>query len=381
MSLATARRSEPRLAPPPRIAYFVHDLNDPAVERRIAAFSAGGAGVAVAGFYRREPVQQVSGARALALHRSHNGRLLMRAMLVLKRLLIPGKLRRHADDAQVLVARTLEMLVLAARYRGDRQALVYECLDIHRVMLRPDLLGRAMRALERRLLKRCALVVTSSPAFASRYFRELQKHRGEVLLVENKVAGAPGSLPAPVSSSPPWRIGWFGMLRCSRSLAMLREIVRRSGGMIEVVIAGIPSHNEFDDFDRDVSDTPGLRYVGPYARADLPRLYGSVHFAWCIDYFEEGANSEWLLPNRLYESIAFGAVPVALAGVECGRWLEREGLGLRIAHGSDAGALLRTLAPEDYLDLQRAVRGFPRGRVAFNDDDHLQLVARLGQCV
>ncbi|HKT85563.1 MAG TPA: hypothetical protein VJQ77_05695 [Novosphingobium sp.] len=380
MSLATARRSEPRLAPPPRIAYFVHDLNDPAVERRIAAFSAGGADVAVAGFYRREPVRQVSGTRALALHRSHNGRLLMRAVLVLRRLLFAGKLRRHADGAQVLVARTLEMLVLAAGRREGRQALVYECLDIHRVMLRRDLLGRAMRALERMLLRRCALVVTSSPAFASHYFRGLQKYRGEVLLVENKVAGSAGSLPAPAPAGPPWRIGWFGMLRCAKSLAILRGIVERSQGMIEVVLAGIPSHNEFDDFEREVRNTPGLSYAGPYSREDLPRLYGSVHFAWCIDYFEEGANSEWLLPNRLYESLAFGAVPIALADVECGRWLEREGLGLRVAHGSDAGAVLGALAAEDFLDLQGAVRALPRGRVAFDDGDHLRLVARLGQC-
>lgn len=379
MNLATARRSEPRLAPAPRIAYFVHDLNDPAVECRVAAFSAGGARVTVAGFYRREAVQRVSGASALPLDRSHNGRLLGRAMLVLRRLLIAGKLRPHADHAQVLVARTLEMLVLASRYRAGRQALVYECLDIHRVMLRRDLLGRAMRALERRLLRRCALVVTSSPAFVDHYFRDLQKYQGEVLLVENKVAGI-AALPAPASPGPPWRIGWFGMLRCAKSLAILREIAARSQGAIEVVIAGIPSHNEFDDFESDVSGTPGLTYLGPYGREDLPRLYGSVHFAWCIDYFEEGANSEWLLPNRLYESLAFGAVPIALAHVECGRWLEREALGLRIGHGGDAGAALHALSPEDYLGLQRAVRGFPRGRVAFNDDDHLQLVARLGEC-
>lgn len=379
MSLATARRSEPRLAAPLRIAYFVHDLNDPAVERRIAGLSAGGAEVAVAGFFRRQGVRQVSGAEALALHRSHNGRLLMRAMLVLRRLIIPGKLRHHANDAQVLVARTLEMLVLAAHHRQGRQTLIYECLDIHRVMLRPDPVGRAMRALERTLLRRCALVVTSSPAFVRHYFRELQNYRGEVLLVENKVAGT-GSLPARTSSGPPWRIGWFGMLRCSKSLAMLSEIVERSKGMVEVVIAGIPSHNELHDFERIVRNTPGLNYVGPYARDDLPRLYGSVHFAWCIDYFEEGANSEWLLPNRLYESLAYGAVPIALAGVECGRWLEREGLGLRVGHGSEAGPALDLLAPEDYSGLQRAVRDFPRGRVAFNDEDHLQLVARLGQC-
>ena len=42
---------------------------------------------------------------------------------------------------------------------------------------------------------------------------------------------------------------------------------------------------------------------------------GDVHFTWAIDFYEAGANSDWLLPNRLYEGGAHGAVPIALAGV------------------------------------------------------------------
>ena len=57
-------------------------------------------------------------------------------------------------------------------------------------------------------------------------------------------------------------------------------------------------------------------------------MYANVHFAWAIDYYEAGANSEWLLPNRLYEGPLHGAVPFALRRTEAGRWLDQRGCGI-----------------------------------------------------
>ena len=97
-----------------------------------------------------------------------------------------------------------------------------------------------------------------------------------------------------------------------------------------MLIAGIPSQAEFPDFAEQVGACPGLRYLGPYTPAQLPELYAEVDYIWAIDYFEEGLNSEWLLPNRLYEGLAHGAVPIALRRVETGRWLARHGVGLLV---------------------------------------------------
>jgi succinoglycan biosynthesis protein ExoL len=44
-----------------------------------------------------------------------------------------------------------------------------------------------------------------------------------------------------------------------------------------------------------------------------------------MDFYETPGNSDWLLPNRLYEGSVYGAVPIALASVESGRWLTRHG--------------------------------------------------------
>ena len=315
-----------------RIAYFVHDLGDAAVVRRVQMLHAGGIEVTVLGFRRGDTAPaRIEGARAIDLGRTGNGQFVQRILAVLRSLARFGAIRRAAAEADVVMARNLEMLVLAARAAGRRR-LIYECLDIHRLLLGSGMASRLIQAIERALLRHVDLIVTSSPRFIADYFHARRGLTTPVLLIENKVP----AFDAPVTPAPaaparaPWVIGWFGMLRCRRSLAMLGDIARQSEGRIEVVIAGIPAENEFPDFAAQLEAMPGVRYVGRYKPADLATLYAGVHFAWAIDYFEEGLNSTWLLPNRLYESICYGAVPIALAPVETGAWLARHGVGLTI---------------------------------------------------
>lgn len=359
------------------IAYLVHDLGDAAVARRVEGLRAGGAQVEVAGFYRRAAPANVAGAPAFPLGRSHDARLGQRVWLVARSLFAPGRLKTLVRRSDIVVARNLEMLAIGAALAHPRQTLVYECLDIHRKLLGQSLASRALRFIERRLLKRTARVIVSSPAFERDYFRALQGWQGPVDLIENKVSAAPES---PIAASPdggPWTIGWFGMLRCRRSLAILSNLVARADGRVRVLVAGIPSTDVFADLPAEIARHPGMEYVGPYRAADLPRLYGRVHFAWCIDYFEEGLNSAWLLPNRLYESLAYGVVPVALAEVETGRWLDQAGVGLRLGQGEALGKALEGMTPEAYADLSAAARALPRERIAFSPDDHRSLVRQL----
>ncbi|MDO8323579.1 MAG: glycosyl transferase family 1, partial [Phenylobacterium sp.] len=63
-----------------KLAYFVHDLNDPAVARRVRMLRAGGAEPVVLGFYRGDaPPDMIAGAEAVDLGRTYDGRLGHRA--------------------------------------------------------------------------------------------------------------------------------------------------------------------------------------------------------------------------------------------------------------------------------------------------------------
>ncbi len=370
-----------------KLAYFVHDLNDPAVLRRVRMLRAGGAQPIVLGFHRGEAApSDLAGAPAIDLGKTYDARLGHRARATAQAAASAGRWRSLLAGAGVVMARSLEMLAVAQSARtlcGLQAPLVYECLDIHRLMVGDGAKSRAMRAVERALLRKASLLIVSSPAFLEAYFKPRQGVGDRLplrtLLLENKVLELdehPPRRPGP-PPGPPWRIGWMGAIRCRKSLAILSDLAARRPDLVDVVIHGRPAYTEFDDFDAEVRRLPNLRFGGAYTAGDLPRLYGETHFSWAIDYMEEGLNSSWLLPNRLYESPRFGAVPVALADVQTGRYLAEGGFGVRLDGPGDLEAFLEGLTPEAYARLRREVEAVPLSAFVADVQDCRRLVAAL----
>lgn len=372
-----------------KLAYFVHDLADPAVRRRVRMLQAGGAEPVVLGFRRTEAAPQaVEGAPAIDLGRTYDARLGHRAKATAIAALTSRRWKPLLAGSQAVVARTLEMLAVASAARqacGLAGPLVYECLDVHRLMLGEGARSRTMRALERALLRRSDLLIVSSPAFLDSYFKPRQGVGRDLavrtLLVENKVLDLGGDAPvrAAPPPGPPWRIAWMGAIRCRKSLDVLTDLARRRPDLVQVAIHGRPAYTEFADFDRQVATAPNVDFGGPYAAEDLPALYGQAHFAWAIDFMEEGQNSSWLLPNRVYEASRFGAVPIALGEVQTGRFLAELGLGLRLGAPGKLEGVLERLTPADYLQLRRGLDAAPAGAFVAGKADCCALVAAIGE--
>jgi hypothetical protein len=177
-------------------------------------------------------------------------------------------------------------------------------------------------------------------------------------------------------AGPPWKLGWFGMLRCQRSFEVLSSLARESDGGLEVIIAGRPSPKEFPDFANLVANMPHVTFTGSYRFDELPTLYGGVHFSWAVDYFEQGLNSSWLLPNRIYESSFFGAVPIASEGVETARWLTDKQIGITLA-GQPEKALrdiIDAMTDQRYQQLFDALQSVPTLDLAETSDSCRQLI-------
>jgi len=320
--------------------------------------------------FRREAAapEAIEGAPAIDLGRTYDARLGHRAAKTALAALGARRLRGPLAGAEVVMARTLEMLAVASAARamsGTRARLVYECLDIHRLMLSRGAKGRALRAAERALMRGADLLVVSSPAFLDAYFEPIQGIGRDLdiptLLIENKVLELQpaATVKATAPPGPPWRIAWMGAIRCARSLNILTDLAARRPDLVEVRIHGRPAHSEFADFDGQVAAAPKVSFGGAYQAHDLPRLYGEAHFAWAIDFMEEGLNSSWLLPNRLYEASRHGAVPIALSGVQTGRYLKDLGIGLRLDRAEDLEAALDRLTPQAHARLRRALEAVP----------------------
>ena len=323
------------------VLYLVHDLTDAAVGRRVAMLEAGGAAVSVAGFRREDRTSPAKlGLNApIDLGVTHDGRFAQRIAAVAGAALALRARLGAVGQPNIIIARHLEMLALADRAAGlfpIRPAIVYESLDIHRLLLGGNVVSRTMRAAERRFARDAQLLLTSSSAFLREYFERYGQIEAPAVLLENKVLDLDGEafpqarLPAPSpTDGEPWKIGWFGALRCVRSLEMLIEATGRLDGRVELILRGRPAYDAIPDFDTLVEAAPYVAFRGKYAYPeDLAAIYGEVHFNWTVDFFEEGLNSEWLLPNRLYEGGRHGVVPIARAGTETGRFLNDRGIGM-----------------------------------------------------
>lgn len=357
----------------PRFLYLVHDLADPAVRRRLMMFQAGGAKVTIAGFRRsQEPVALVEDSAPIELGQTENGNFIQRAVAVAKSTLsIRGKFG-HLTKPDVIIARNLEMLAVAVRLKAFFGSpdikIAYECLDIHRLMLRKDRMGRALRGLEKRLLKNVSIIITSSPAFVRNYFRPLADVTQPIEIVENKHLelvdrSATDGRDAGARSNGPWKIGWFGALRCKRSLEVLSQFTQEQQGKFQIVLRGIPSLDVFPDFHDFVKAQPHMSFEGRYKNPeDLSAIYEDVHFSWVIDLFEAGQNSAWLLPNRLYEGCRFAAVPIAVKNTETAEFLSSMIIGIAMEElsVSELSRVLGTLTSEQYCAHRNAVTALPK---------------------
>jgi succinoglycan biosynthesis protein ExoL len=341
-----------------RIAYFVHELADAAVGKRIRMLTLAGADVALLGFDRDRAGVAAGAPDGIVLGRTQNRKLLRRMFAIwgaIPRALAASRLWRDAD---LIIARNLEMLALvrALTLGRRRPRIVYECLDIHHTMLSRGPVGTLVRGVERLCLGRADLIVTSSPAFERNYFRAVQRYRGRIIVAENKLLPLAAEMaPAPPAQAP-WTMAWCGVLRCRRSFDLLLGVAEALEGRFRIELWGAPALDQIPHFHDALAGNANAAYRGAYKPEDLPGIYSRAHFSWAVDYYEAGGNSDWLLPNRLYESLGFACVPVAAAGVETARWLTSHGVGVVLAAPLEQtlAAFLSKLTPAGYEALRAA---------------------------
>ncbi|MET0273560.1 MAG: hypothetical protein ABW360_11275 [Phenylobacterium sp.] len=161
-----------------KIAYFVHDLADPAVARRVRRLKAGGAQPIVLGF-RRGPTapRDVAGAPVVDLGLTRDARLGHRARAAMMAALNAGRWRGVLAGTEVVMARGLGMLVVAEAARRACKLsanLVYDATSVHPAMLSLRRRAEAMRVLERGLMRRASLLLVTSAAAMEDYFQTVQ---------------------------------------------------------------------------------------------------------------------------------------------------------------------------------------------------------------
>lgn len=336
-----------------RIAYFGHNRRDTAFLRRIQAFL--DAGVDVVTFtFRRDGDPEHPGPpwNSVDLGYVEHARLFERIAVYLRAVATVIRRRRALLDSDVIYARNLDVFAfaafafaLAAPRASRSHAFVYECLDVHEALTKRSRLAALLRWIERRVLDRACLLVVSSPGFVRHYFGPVQGYRGAHCWVENKLyfkagetrpprecpsASAPGAAGATVLT-----IGWIGIVRCKRTLALLKALALARPKDIRVRIAGRVSYFLIEDFDEQIAGIANIEVAGVYDWPDgLASAYRGVDIVFAQELSWKGANSDWLIPNRVYEASYFGVPSLSVGDTETSRVVRERALGFTLPDDS-----------------------------------------------
>lgn len=372
-----------------KVVVFGYDVAEASQIRRIRTIAAAGYDVTSFTMRRRNMNLEFRPEwRNVHLFETTNenfGRRTLQIALSVFKTLRHWRLLRAAD---VVIARNLDMLAIAwasMMLAGARKPLAYECLDINGTLTQPNVKGRILRSLERFLLRRTNLLVLSSPGFVREYFEPIQHHTGPVFLIENKLAISP--IPPPRPSAPkarapgePLTLGWIGLIRCAPSFRLLLDVADVLGPLVRLRICGVIHRNALPDFDEEVARRVNVSYEGPYSYpSELSTIYGACDLVWAQDLWQRGTNSDWLLPNRIYEASWCGCPSIAVSDTETGRRIEADGLGYTITSpdASVLAELLQSLSQEEISAKSAAVLALPDSRFLQSPDEIPKMIETL----
>lgn len=366
-------RDPPVSSPDPsEIAFFAHERGDARVRKRIAALRDQGWRVLGFTFHRQREKEDVPPDwENIHLGTTYNRRYLQRLLAFAGCIGVLWRQRERLGGCRAIYVVNTDNALLALLGRffaGGSAPLVLELADIQPAMLGKGLLARGFRAIERFVLARTALLVTTSPGFVREYFLPVQRHGGRIFLLENKVypsAGLPPAAPAgpPVHDGRPWVIGCFGAFRCRRSLELMRALARRCEGRVRFILRGYPAGTLAGDFHRLIEGVEAIGFGGPYRYPeDLAEMYAGTDLNWAFDESDPNGNSAWLLPNRIYEGGCFGVPALSAASTETGRWIRSKGLGWSFDESLEEtlAAFLTRLDPADWRAVRDACAATPR---------------------
>lgn len=355
--------------------------SDARIQRRLTAFARFGVEPTVLAFDRPYyPGKPIAGGYE-SLGRAEHGRYFSRLVPMVSAL---PKVRTACATADVVYAFSLDLLALAwlaTRAMRRKPRFVYEVADIHPTLVGRGLRASIMRAVERKLLSAASLLVVTSEAFITGFYKNVQGITNlRYQLVENKPELAPSSVSTTRASRKAQdhlTIGYFGVIRCERSWRVLRRLADQSQGRIRIYLRGVPLN--IPNFEAEAVASSWIEYGGPYVAPDeLQAMYDRVDLVWIAHRVDEDNSLLWNRTNRFYESCAFQRPMIAQAGTQDGAVVLERGLGpsIDLAEPESVVDRVMSLCAQDIERWRSNVSRLPRS-VYQENGEHAQLTARI----
>jgi hypothetical protein len=261
---------------------------------------------------------------------------LKRSVLLIKSL---NKIRSAVRKTDVVYTFGLDMLSLGwiSKQLSFKKnvKLVYEVGDIREIMIGKAPINNLARFFEKFLLRYVSVLVITSEAFYTEYFKKVQNTKSlRYHVVENKldtdIMSVARVQEIAGKDNKEFTIGYFGVLRCARTLEILKMLAEKGKGKIKIYLRGLPGIKTQIEYDQLVS-TEGVVNEGPYVVPDdLSAMYNSVDMVWaCYPYQgKEAGNWCWAKTIRFYESCYFKKPVFVQTGTEDCKTVGQYGIGI-----------------------------------------------------
>ncbi len=215
---------------------------------------------------------------------------------------------------------------------------------MHEALIGDGWKARLLRFFERRVLVIARLLVVSSPGFIEHFFAPVQRYAGPHHWIENKLYFGSEEVPRDTgvqrAQDAPLTIGWVGIIRCSKTLELLVALARAKPDDVVIRISGMVSYFLLPDFDEQIAELPNIRFEGPYDWPQgLARAYAGIDIVWSQELAWSGGNSDWLIPNRVYEASYFGVPSLSVGATQTSSIVRDRHLGYVLPEPTSAALL------------------------------------------
>jgi succinoglycan biosynthesis protein ExoL len=282
-------------------------IGHPRNSKRISMLINEGFEVEVGSFIRDYHKGRIPKCEITELGKIQHGQYFKRFLLIL---LSIHKVRKLISRNDVIYCSGMDMAFLAVLSNfGYNKPIIQEIGDIREAQVSENIKGRIIRVIDKFILKKCAILVTTTQSFYEEYYKKRLRTKIINIVIENKLENQQfGTVKQSNKNLEfPIKIGYFGLLRDEWSLKVLYFLIKTYPSKFKLLLAGIP----FDKTEQLLSDLKlldGVDYFGSYnSPNDLPTLYNSVDMVWsCYPPIrDEDWNLKWARPNRFYESCYF----------------------------------------------------------------------------
>ena len=249
-----------------------------------------------------------------------HGNYLLRIFAFLRSLIIvKGEIKRNGPAVYVFGLDNLIQVYLIKMMLTKRVVIFYEISDIRAFETRNSILSRLLRLVYSQALRSVDQLIVTSPEFVTGYLSEyVGFHSKNYIVMENKVHSSMVKYYSeqadrqPTNASKKIRIGYFGLLRCNRSIEILLDLADDSDEF-HIVFRGI-LFGINDELVERINLNKNTSFHGPYhSPEDLRDLYQDIDVSWiCYPYSEKKVgNWQWARTNRYYEGGYFEVPMVA----------------------------------------------------------------------